>query len=207
MFKITIPKPCHEDWAAMTEVEQGRHCNACAKTVVDFTAMNDDEVKNFFLNKTGEKVCGRFTGTQLQRVRINISENIFYIQLPLWKRFLVACLLVFSATLFSCDAVIEGDNVVGKIVPVSDTTVAVPQKPDTTKAIPVDSIISCTPTTVGFTMPQIVTDIKGDIAIEPVNVIDTIVPPVVVPPEIVKGEVAPVPVKKDTTKCSTQQYY
>ncbi len=40
MLKLSIPKPCHEDWAAMTPNEQGRHCAVCAKTVTDFTQMS-----------------------------------------------------------------------------------------------------------------------------------------------------------------------
>ena len=60
MLKITIPKPCHEDWNKMTENQEGRHCNSCMKTVIDFTRMNDDEVRNFLVSKKEEHVCGRF---------------------------------------------------------------------------------------------------------------------------------------------------
>jgi hypothetical protein len=55
MLKINIPTPCHEDWNAMIPNAQGRHCNACVKTVVDFTSMTDDEVKYFFLIKKKKK--------------------------------------------------------------------------------------------------------------------------------------------------------
>ncbi|MBA2480468.1 MAG: hypothetical protein H0V44_07380 [Planctomycetes bacterium] len=34
-----ISKPCHEHWDGMTPATGGRHCDACAKTVVDLTAM------------------------------------------------------------------------------------------------------------------------------------------------------------------------
>lgn len=45
--------------------QQGRHCNVRCKPVVDFTSMNDDEVKCFFLNKKKEEsVCGRFKNEQ-----------------------------------------------------------------------------------------------------------------------------------------------
>ncbi|MEM8584754.1 MAG: T9SS type A sorting domain-containing protein [Bacteroidota bacterium] len=37
-LRITIPEPCHEDWNAMTSLEDGsRHCDSCAKNIVDFT--------------------------------------------------------------------------------------------------------------------------------------------------------------------------
>jgi len=108
MLKITIPTPCHEDWNKMTPDQTGRHCSSCAKSVVDFTGMSDDEVKLFFLNKKeDERVCGRFKQTQLHRITIELPQNIFNIQMPLWKKFLAACLVVFSTTLFSCETKIK----------------------------------------------------------------------------------------------------
>ncbi|NVO84912.1 hypothetical protein [Hymenobacter terrestris] len=41
---ISVPQPCSENWAAMTPAAQGRHCAACAKTVVDFSCMTDAQV-------------------------------------------------------------------------------------------------------------------------------------------------------------------
>ena len=109
MLKISIPKPCHEDWAAMTPNEQGRHCTSCDKTVVDFTLMDDDEVKYFFINKKEEKVCGRFRNQQLSRIIIELPHNIFFIPMPGWKKFLAASLIVFSTTLFSCETTFKGE--------------------------------------------------------------------------------------------------
>jgi hypothetical protein len=109
MLKISIPTPCHEDWNKMTPDETGRHCCSCAKSVVDFTGMSDDEVKHFFINKKeDERVCGRFKQTQLHRIVIELPANIFSMPLPLWKKFLAACLVVFSITLFSCETKIQG---------------------------------------------------------------------------------------------------
>ncbi len=124
MFKISIPTPCHEDWQAMAPNEQGRHCTFCAKTVIDFTTMSDDEVKYFFLNKKEEKVCGRFRNQQLQYINIHLPDNIFSQPLPLWKHFLAACLLAFGTMLFSCNTSTTGKamlNVREIIIP-KDTT-------------------------------------------------------------------------------------
>lgn len=111
MLKISIPTPCHEDWNKMTPDETGRHCSSCAKSVVDFTGMSDEEVKHFFLKNKDEKVCGRFKQTQLHRIVIELPQNILSIQMPLWKKFLAACLVVFSTTLFSCETKINGKAV------------------------------------------------------------------------------------------------
>jgi hypothetical protein len=66
-FKITIPKPCHEDWDKMSPNEKGKHCCVCEKTVVDFTAMQPQEIKSFFEAKKGEKVCGHFKTEQVDK--------------------------------------------------------------------------------------------------------------------------------------------
>lgn len=113
MLKISIPAPCHEDWNKMTPDETGRHCSACAKSVIDFTGMSDHEVQNSFLNKKEERVCGRFKQTQLQRIVINLPQNIFSMEMPVWKKFLAACLIVFSTTLFSCEININEKTVTG----------------------------------------------------------------------------------------------
>ena len=107
MLKITIPKPCDEDWETMTPNQQGRHCNACAKTVVDFTLLSDEQVQQFFLYQKEERVCGRFKQEQLHRILITLPINILHITMPRWKQFLTACLLAFSSMLFSCDTMID----------------------------------------------------------------------------------------------------
>jgi CarboxypepD_reg-like domain/Secretion system C-terminal sorting domain len=65
--QLTIPAPCHENWEAMTPVDQGRFCAACQKKVVDFSSMNDRQVTQFFKNASATSVCGRFMPDQLQR--------------------------------------------------------------------------------------------------------------------------------------------
>jgi len=65
-YSIHVPVPCHENWDAMTPVEQGRFCQSCAKQVVDFSMMTDQDVLNYFSKATGN-TCGRFNNDQLQR--------------------------------------------------------------------------------------------------------------------------------------------
>jgi len=63
---VHIPTPCHEDWQQMTPVDKGRFCQSCAKQVVDFSLMTDQEVLNY-LSKASGNLCGRFANDQLQR--------------------------------------------------------------------------------------------------------------------------------------------
>lgn len=65
-MKITIPKPCHENWNAMTPDEKGRFCAVCSKTVRDFRKVPDDDIIDFF-SGTSEEICGTFNPSQLNR--------------------------------------------------------------------------------------------------------------------------------------------
>ena len=66
-LQLSITQPCHENWQQMNATEKGRYCNACAKEVVDFTALSDTEVLYYFINKKKENVCGRLYEEQLNR--------------------------------------------------------------------------------------------------------------------------------------------
>jgi hypothetical protein len=172
MLKISIPKPCNKDWDAMLPDGRGKHCLSCAKTVVDFTNMNDDEVKLFFLNKKEEHICGRFTNSQITNIRIEFPADLFQISMPIWKRFLAACLIVFSTTLFSCESNIKADKSVQLDKPMTppvdslqhilgDTTIDV-RPIDTTVA---KQIYTC-PATMGLiSTPVIPETTKGEMEI------------------------------------------
>jgi hypothetical protein len=64
-FKIHIPQPCNKEWNNMTTDGDGRYCNSCDKTVVDFTHMNKEEIQNYFLSKKDERICGHFSAFQV----------------------------------------------------------------------------------------------------------------------------------------------
>jgi len=65
MTDLRIASPCHESWAAMTPAAGGRHCDACAKTVIDITAMAPSAGRAFVQRELparlarGERVCVR----------------------------------------------------------------------------------------------------------------------------------------------------
>ena len=64
-LRLEIPQPCHENWQAMTPAEQGRHCAACDKVVLDFTTMTEAEIKAFFAQRP-TNTCGRLRTDQLR---------------------------------------------------------------------------------------------------------------------------------------------
>jgi len=66
-MKVNIPEPCHEDWNKMNSQEKGCFCGSCQKLVVDFTAMSDSEIVNYFKVYKNENTCGHFKKTQIDR--------------------------------------------------------------------------------------------------------------------------------------------
>ena len=64
---LHIPQPCHESWDAMSPTATGRHCAACAKTVVDFTLKTDAEILAHLAGAAVGRTCGRFAAGQLER--------------------------------------------------------------------------------------------------------------------------------------------
>ncbi|MBC7850617.1 MAG: T9SS type A sorting domain-containing protein [Chitinophagaceae bacterium] len=65
-LKLQIAEPCHENWNKMSQQEQGRFCQSCSKTVIDFSFMHDREIVNQIYAENGS-VCGRFSNHQLNR--------------------------------------------------------------------------------------------------------------------------------------------
>lgn len=66
-MKITIPRPCHENWDSMAAAEKGKFCSVCSKTVHDFS--NKELINTFDSDKD---ICGRFREDQLN-VDLNFS--------------------------------------------------------------------------------------------------------------------------------------
>jgi hypothetical protein len=102
MYKINIPQPCHEKWEEMTPQGNGSFCGQCSKVVVDFTAMSDDEVQNYFIENAHQKLCGRFKAEQIENVQIQIPSYLIYIETSFLKKFILISLVVFGTTLYSC---------------------------------------------------------------------------------------------------------
>jgi hypothetical protein len=92
--QLLVYNPCHEQWDNMQPNTEGRFCGSCQKTVVDFTAMSDQELLAWFARGRGD-VCGRMTEDQLNRDLAPArppKKKIWAV----WWQFLVAGLLVSS---------------------------------------------------------------------------------------------------------------
>lgn len=153
-MKITIPKPCHEDWDKMTPKEQGSFCSSCAKIVVDFTKMKKEEIKQYFLDKKEEKTCGRFTINQLYK-KPPVYERSYL------SKFAFALYVVFGMTLFSC-AQENPTHVVGEIEPIHHIDNVAVNLPDTL-VLP-DSVINHSG---NDTLKHIEPQIMGDVMMLP----------------------------------------
>jgi hypothetical protein len=65
-FTLSVPQPCTQSWEEMTTADQGRFCQQCQKTVIDFSMMNDQQIIAF-ISTSGGSLCGRFEPSQLNR--------------------------------------------------------------------------------------------------------------------------------------------
>ena len=68
-YKLAIKSSCQENWEKMSPNSDGKFCDICNKTVVDFTNMSDVEIINF-ISKPTEKICGKLRIDQLNRALI-----------------------------------------------------------------------------------------------------------------------------------------
>ena len=94
---ITIPKPCNEDWNSFTEAEQGKHCQVCAKTVVDFTKWLPNAIANYLSDKAEGETCGRFTKAQLEEpipTAAEFTKQISYFRISTLKK--IAAIFLFA---------------------------------------------------------------------------------------------------------------
>lgn len=111
-----IEEPCHEDWAKMKPEAKGRFCEACSKTVVDFSVMSDFSIVNYMTEKKDESVCGRFRPEQMEKTySLSVPHRSFSFDLK-------AVALGLALTTFSAI------HVNAQVTPV-DTTQVIHQEP------------------------------------------------------------------------------
>lgn len=96
-LRLRIDNPCHESWTGMHANNDGRFCNACQKTVVDFTQMSDAQLVEWFARKTEEKTCGRMNDDQLNRVLAAPPQSRKLPWPQLWRLLLTGWLISSEA--------------------------------------------------------------------------------------------------------------
>lgn len=101
---IGIPKPCQQSWQGMTPDQNGRHCNACAKTVVDLTLMSTDDIIAYLF--TNQHVCGRLESRQIEAINQQLAQPAQY-TLGGWKRWSLAFGLLTSLGYFKANAQVK----------------------------------------------------------------------------------------------------
>ena len=101
-YKIKIPKPCFENWEAMTPNMLGKFCGSCQENVVDFTNKSAVEIQKYLMENREKKVCGRFETSQLSSITIQIPQEVLWGQVHFHKMFLLALLIAMGTTLLSC---------------------------------------------------------------------------------------------------------
>ncbi|MGQ0738283.1 MAG: carboxypeptidase-like regulatory domain-containing protein [Bacteroidota bacterium] len=147
-IQLIIPKPCHEDWDAMTPVEKGKFCGSCQKQVVDFSSMSDRQVAAFFKKPSTGSVCGRFMTDQLDR-DIEIPRK----RIPWLKYFFTIALPAFFVSLKT-----YGSKTQGQIIVRNDKT-------DTTRKNIYDDVKM-----MGMVLrPQSIKPFMGDTVVAPVE--------------------------------------
>lgn len=111
---ITIHAPCHENWSEMTPVAQGRHCQLCSKTVIDFTEKEPEEILQYFKMQQAGKVCGRFLAPQLNTPIPSVNEmgdHILCSALSILQKVAAMIVVVFAIGSSGCNT----DQVMGKV--------------------------------------------------------------------------------------------
>ncbi|MEO9531435.1 MAG: T9SS type A sorting domain-containing protein [Crocinitomicaceae bacterium] len=101
MKKISIPEPCHENWADFTPTEKGAFCGSCQTDVVDFSNKTPFEVKSILAENAGKHMCGRFRKSQLEELNHEYVEWEGQSTTIFRSKFLYACLVVFGMSLFT----------------------------------------------------------------------------------------------------------
>lgn len=65
IIHLDIPNPCQEKWDSFQPTAKGGFCSSCQKEVIDFSKLDDEQIKAFFKTQPTH-VCGRFKKVQLK---------------------------------------------------------------------------------------------------------------------------------------------
>lgn len=67
---ISFKKPCHENWDSMTNILNGKFCDNCQKSVIDFSGLSNKQILTIISDQ--HQLCGKFENSQL----INFNQYL-----------------------------------------------------------------------------------------------------------------------------------
>jgi hypothetical protein len=65
-LQFEIKEPCAQDWNHMTPKRDGRFCDSCQLTVVDFANKTPEEISIYLKEYSSESVCGHFKSDDIK---------------------------------------------------------------------------------------------------------------------------------------------
>ncbi|WP_316765338.1 carboxypeptidase-like regulatory domain-containing protein [Pedobacter frigiditerrae] len=108
-LKITIPKPCSENWENMKPLGQGRFCDNCEKEVLDFTKFSTTELQNYFKYPKGN-ACGRINQKQLFDF-VPVPSKKGSLRYVSYKFFVASCLTLLTSTKGYSKEIFRNENI------------------------------------------------------------------------------------------------
>lgn len=139
-YEYSVNSPCNENWIKMTPNDNGKYCNKCCKTVVDFSRMNEKEIVNYLSLHQKEKTCGHFFTAQLENDLKGLKKfiiNAYYKAVTSndhsFKKGITIAILVIASFVTGCSRTIRKVGDVGGPVKVHNDTMNV--KKDSTDRI------------------------------------------------------------------------
>ena len=127
--RITVPVPCQEEWSKMNPSSNGRHCDNCCKTVVDFTGWTVQNIADYLKKRRSEHICGRFRANQLNVTIPYTSEQwvqqVARTPFSYSQKIALLFLLAFGMLMSSC---VMGESEYEEHI-IGDTVLAAPPPP------------------------------------------------------------------------------
>jgi len=101
---IQIPNPCKEDFSKMTPTQKGAYCSKCKHDTYDFRKMSQLDIAKTIKNHGDHQMCGQIYNTQLDDFNAGFMAWKKQKRKTFQSKFMMALLLVFGLSLFSCES-------------------------------------------------------------------------------------------------------
>lgn len=102
--------PCTENWSEMTSSGSGAQSKKCVTEVFDFATKINPETRSILLEKSGQKVCGRFSSNQYESLSADYNVWRFNSKHSMQHAMVFSLAVVFGLTLFSCTSKKEAES-------------------------------------------------------------------------------------------------